>query len=92
MNKNTNRNDQIVTERNQTTLPFAEISEPGIYHIRATGGLCRVPEEGLKAGHSPVIDILFGGDNRVTKLDANPFTPIAKARVLAANADLDVQF
>ncbi len=73
-------------------LPLDEVKGPGTYYTRATGGICRIPEEALKADHSPAFEILVDGDNRVVKLSDDPFIPLSKARLIAADADLEVNF
>ncbi len=81
-----------VSQDNLETLPFGEMNKPGTYYMWATGGICRIPEEALKAGHSPTLQIVLQGDNRVTRLSEDPFVPLSKARLIAANADLEVNF
>ncbi len=86
------KSQRNVSQDNLETLPFGEVNAAGTYYMWATGGLCRIPEEALKAGHSPTLEIVLQGDNRVTRLTHDPFTPLSKARLIAADADLDVNF
>jgi len=81
-----------VSHENLETLPFGEVKRAGTYYMWSTGGICRIPEEALKAGHSPKLEIVLQGDNRVTRLTQDPFTPLSKARMIAADADLEVNF
>jgi hypothetical protein len=74
------------------TLRFQEINSPGTYLWNETGNLLRLPEEVVKPGHSPIFEIATQGDDRVTKLSDNPYMPRSKARLLAADADLQVNF
>ena len=71
---------------------FSALNEPGAYVINWSGHLLRVPDEGLKAGHSPVIEILGAEPMFVTKLSENAYLPISKARMVAANLDIQVNF
>ncbi|MDP3799876.1 MAG: hypothetical protein Q8Q90_00430 [bacterium] len=72
-------------------VKFNELEQPGCY-VTAQGSLVRVPEDAIKAQHSPLITIESKDDTRLTKISDNPFEPIGKARLLAANADLAVNF
>jgi hypothetical protein len=54
--------------------------------------LFRVPDEALTEGRSPQIEIVSTPPKVVTKIADDPWTPISKARQLAANADLFVSF
>ena len=74
------------------TVPFAEISEPGTYLSNWTGHLLRVPDDGVKQGRSPVIEILGKEPMLLTKLSTDPFIGMTKARMLAADLDLPVNF
>ena len=73
-------------------MPFEEISEPGTYFSNWSGHLLRIPEDGLKAGCSPVIDIRGKSPMIVTKLSDDPYMTLTKARIIAADLDLDVNF
>jgi hypothetical protein len=73
-------------------LPFEEVTEPGTYLSNWTGHLLRIPPEALKPGHSPVIEILGREPMIVTKLSEDPFLPVGKARLIAADFDCEVNF
>jgi hypothetical protein len=73
-------------------LPFEEIKTPGTYYSNWSGHLIRVPEDGLMAGRSPVIDILGKTPMIVTKLSDDPYMTLTKARITAADLDLEVNF
>ena len=71
---------------------FAALNEPGAYIINWSGQLLRLPEDALKAGHSPVFEILGTESTFVTKLSDNPYLPVSKARMVAADLDIHVNF
>lgn len=72
--------------------PFHRIDEPGVYVSNWDGHLVRVPEDALKQGRSPVIEILGREPLTVTKLHDDPFLAISKARMIAADLDISVNF
>ncbi len=74
------------------TLPFANINEPGAYICNWSGHLLRVPEEGVGRGRSPLLDIAGQEPPSVTKIANNPFITVTKARMLAADMDVSVNF
>ena len=75
-----------------TTIPFEAISEPGCYVCNWSGHLCRVPEDGVAPGRSPLINIVGNEPLLVTKISDNPYIPLTKAKMLACNFDLNVNF
>ena len=75
-----------------TTIPFEAISEPGCYVCNWSGHLCRVPEDGVAPGRSPVINIVGNEQLLVTKISDNPYIPLTKAKMLACNFALNVNF
>jgi hypothetical protein len=76
----------------RTQLRFDEISEPGCYLSNWSGHLIRVPEDAIVPGRSPVIEILGREPMIVTRLTDDPYITITKARLLAADLDLEVNF
>lgn len=72
--------------------PFSEIDHPGTYYSHWSGHLIRVTEEGVRPGHSPVIEILGKNPMIVTRLSDDPYLGISKARMIAADLDLAVNF
>ncbi len=74
------------------TVAFDQLEEPGAYVSNWSGHLIRVPENGLKAGSSPTIDIVGKEPMFVTKLSSDPYCTISKARMIAADFDLQVNF
>lgn len=75
-----------------TQIPIDAINEPGCYVCNWSGHLLRVPEDGVKIGRSPLIQICGLGPLFVTKISNNPFIPVSKARMLASDCDVAVNF
>ena len=75
-----------------TQVPFDCINEPGTYVCNWSGHMLRVPEDAIKPGRSPLICITGNEPLMVTKISEDPFVAISKARLLAANCDLAVNF
>lgn len=74
------------------TFPFDALNEPGAYICNWSGHLMRVPEDGVTPGRSPLINIVGGEPLTVTKISNDPFITITKAKLLASNFDLAVNF
>ena len=72
--------------------PFDQINEPGAYICQWNGHLLRVPPDGVTFGRSPMINLVGPGPLYVTKINDNPYISLTKARTLAANYDLHVNF
>lgn len=75
-----------------TTIPFDSINQPGAYICNWSGHLLRVPEDGVTPGRSPMINIVGCEPLTVTKISDNPFITLTKAKLLASNWDLSVNF
>jgi hypothetical protein len=75
-----------------TVFPFDNINEPGTYICQWSGHLLRVPEDGVMNGRSPMLNIIGAEPLYVTKICENPWITISKARLLASNYDLHVNF
>ncbi len=73
-------------------VPFDAINEPGTYVCNWSGHMLRVPEDAIKPGRSPLMSICGCEMLFVTKISDDPFVTISKARLLAANCDLVVNF
>ena len=86
------RTKEVEYRHSAQTIPFEEISEPGTYLSNWTGHLIRIPEDGVKQGRSPVIEVLGKEPMLLTKLSGDPFIGMTKARMLAADMDLPVNF
>ncbi|MFQ5425052.1 MAG: hypothetical protein ACE5F9_13880 [Phycisphaerae bacterium] len=74
------------------TLPFEAISEPGAYICNWSGHLLRMPEDSIKPGRSPLMSIKGTGPLFVTKISHDPFVQVSKARLIAADCDVPVNF
>ncbi len=75
-----------------TVFPFDQINQPGCYVCHWSGHLCRVPEDGIAPGRSPLINMVGCDPLFVTKISDNPYIPLTKARLFAANWDVNVNF
>jgi hypothetical protein len=75
-----------------TCVPFDAIQDPGSYICNWSGHLIRIPEDGVTPGRSPMINILGTEPLFVTKISDNPFLTVTKARLMASNFDLPVNF
>ena len=75
-----------------TTMPFESIQEPGCYICNWTGHLLRVPEDGVAPGRSPLLNIIGTVPLVVTKISENPYLTLTKAKMIAANIDVNVNF
>ncbi len=73
-------------------VPFESINEPGCYVCNWSGHLLRIPEDSLKPGRSPLLSMMGTEPLFVTKITDNPFVPISKARLNAADCDVAVNF
>lgn len=75
-----------------TTLPFENLNDPGCYVCNWNGHLMRVPDDGVAPGRSPLINVIGTEPLFVTKIADNPFIPLTKARMVACNLDIAVNF
>ncbi|MFQ5463758.1 MAG: hypothetical protein ACE5E5_14170 [Phycisphaerae bacterium] len=75
-----------------TQVPFESIDSPGCYICNWSGHLLRIPEDGVKSGRSPLLEIKGTEALFVTKICNDPFIPLSKARMLAADCDVAVNF
>ncbi len=73
-------------------IPFEQINEPGCYICNWSGHLLRVPDDGVAPGRSPLVNIIGNEPLFVTKLCTDPYIPVTKARLLASNFDVWVNF
>lgn len=74
------------------TCEFSQITQPGLYVENHTGALVRVPDDGVRPNRSPVLSIVGRDPWVVTKISDDPFLSITKARLVAADLDLAVNF
>ena len=75
-----------------TRIPFDNINDPGCYICEWTGHLMRVPPDGVAPGRSPLLNMVGRDTLFVTKISNDPYIPVTKARLLAANYDMAVSF
>ncbi len=73
-------------------MPFESINEPGCYICNWSGHLLRVPEDGVAPGRSPLINVIGPEQLFVTKISDNPFITLTKAKMVASNLDINVNF
>ena len=88
----TTTTQEFTTTTPGTTLPFDGINNPGAYICNWSGHLLRVPEDGVAPGRSPLINMVGPDPLTVTKISDNPFVTITKAKLLASNFDISVNF
>jgi hypothetical protein len=91
----TNTNHQQNSSGNDgigTTIPFDNINEPGTYVCNWSGHLLRVPEDGIANGRSPLVNMVGPQPLFVTKISDNPYITLTKAKLLACNFDVNVNF
>ncbi len=74
------------------TSEFDQVNTPGLYVENRTGALWRIPQDALVPGRSPALEILCNEPFIVTKISDDPFMPVTKARMIAANFDLQINF
>ena len=75
-----------------TKVPFDSVSQPGCYICNWTGHLMRIPPDGVAPGRSPLLNMIGREPLYVTKLTDDPYIPVTKARMLASNYDIAVNF
>jgi len=86
------RESEFGTKGFGTQVPFESINESGCYICNWSGHLLRIPEDAVKPGRSPLLSIKGPETLFVTKVSNNPFIPLSKARMLAADCDVSVNF
>ena len=74
------------------TIAFDGINEPGAYICNWSGHLLRVPEDGVAPGRSPLINMIATKPLFVTKVSDDPYITRTKARIMASNFDIHVNF
>ena len=75
-----------------TTVAFDAISDPGTYVCNWSGHLLRIPEDGVTPGRSPVINMIGNEPLLVTKISDDPYITRTKAKIVASNFDVHVNF
>jgi len=74
------------------TCEFDQVDSPGVYIENRRGTLLRIPADSLIPGRSPAIEVISDEPWLVTKISEDPFLPLTKARMIAADLDLQVHF
>jgi hypothetical protein len=74
----------------QTT--WEDLREPGAYVEEGSGNLFRVPQEALITGASPIIARVSNGASRLVRVSENPAVPLVKARMVAADHNIEPNF
>jgi hypothetical protein len=74
------------------TCDFDDINHPGLYIEHRSGTLLRIPEDAVVPGRSPVLQVVASEPWVVTKISDDPYLSLTKARLIAANLDLQVNF
>ena len=74
------------------TIPFEAINDPGCYVCHWSGHLIRVPEDAIKPGRSPLLSFKANEPLLVTRISSDPYLPLSKARLVAADFDLAGRF
>ena len=75
-----------------STITWDQINEPGAYICNWSGHLLRVPEDGVTAGRSPLLSMVGPEPLFMTKISDNPYITVTKAKIVASNFDLNVNF
>ena len=75
-----------------TQVPFEAIDAPGTYVCNWSGHLLRIPEDAIKPGRSPLMNLIGKKPLFVSKISGDPYIQVSKARMVAANFDVPVNF
>jgi hypothetical protein len=75
-----------------TECAWEEINQPGAYVSRDTGRLFRIPKEALGPGASPVIHQENEKGNKFVKVSDDPYVPTLKAKMAAAENNIQPNF
>lgn len=83
---------QAVRRQTLTECNWESINEPGTYVERGSGDLYRFPKESLIPGASPAIVKESRGASVLVKVSEDPFITTFKARLLAAQHNIEPNF
>ncbi len=75
-----------------TRFPFHCLRETGAYVCNWDGNLVRVPENLVSNNPSPFFNVVSKDPLFVTKISEDPFVSISKARSVASNLDVPINF
>ena len=73
-------------------VEYSGINEPGVYLFEREGMLMRIPEDGLTDASTPLVPLYSNSPVWMWRLSTDPWLPMNKARNIAANNDLAVEF
>jgi hypothetical protein len=71
---------------------FSDIDAPGAYILESTGMLVRIPPDALGGEPSPLITVTGSAPLWTAQLSGDPWISVNRARSIAANNDLTVNF
>ena len=72
--------------------PLGDVTEPGAYVCRESGDLVRIAPTGVGSDPSELNERQKADPVYVVRIHSDPFVVISRARVLAANLDLEFSF
>ncbi len=72
--------------------PLGDVKEPGAYVCRESGDLLRIAPTGVASDSSELLERQETEPVYVVRIHPDPFVAISRARVLAANLDLEISF
>ena len=72
--------------------PLGDVTEPGAYVCRESGDLVRIAPTGVGSDPSELNERQKADPVYVVRIHSDPFVVISRARVLAANLDLEISF
>jgi hypothetical protein len=80
------------TDLTPSECAWEEINQPGAYVSRETGRLFRIPKEALGDGASPVIHQENENGDKFVKVSDDPYVPTLKAKMAAAESNIQPNF
>ncbi len=93
------KSEEVMTQSVQSSrrhmlseITWEAVDEPGSYVERGSGDLYRFPKESLIPGASPAIVKESRGASVLVKLSDDPFITTFKARLLAAQHNIEPNF
>ena len=89
------RQNQSIQPQQRSSLmhtTWEELTQPGAYVEEGSGDLFRVPQEALVQGASPIISKVSNGASRLVRVSDNPAVPLLKARMIAADHNIEPNF
>jgi len=87
----TTATESVQCQKPTARVRFDHVSEPGCYVEQTTGSLFRIPRDAASVG-CPRLEIVSSEGPLLAKISDDPWLPISRARQLAADANLTVNF